>query len=70
MPAEFGSDSTWLKGKRAGAANYTYVNIYQCQSIERGNSDNYIIMLGGHTFKLYDCVYVGDLAEIAPEEGE
>jgi len=70
MPALFGSDSQWLKGKLAGAENYTYVNIYECQTVEQGNSDNYIIMLGGHRFKLYDCVWVGDLADIAPPEGE
>ncbi len=68
--ADFGSDSQWLKGKVGSEEGYTYVNVYALDSIRKINTDNYLIQCAGHRFKIRDCVWVGNLADIAPEEGE
>lgn len=68
--ATFGSDTTWLKGKLGGSDTYTYVNLYQCLAIAEENSNDYIIQSGGHRFKIFDCVAVGDLTDIEPPEEE
>jgi len=66
--ANFGSDSQWIKGKLSGSDVYTYVNLYQCNTIQKVNEDNYIIGIGGYRIRINDCVWVGELTEIAPEE--
>ncbi len=68
--ADFGESSQWLKGKLSNEDGYTYVNIYALDTIRKINTDNYIIQCAGHRFKIRNCVWVGDLADIAPEEGE
>jgi len=72
MPAGFGGDTTWLKGKLDGSDTYTYVNLYTCQSIAReGDSNTYVIQTAsGHRFKLTDCTNTDNLTEIEPPEAE
>lgn len=70
MPKKFGGDTTWLKGKREDSDSFEYVNLYQIQSIQNFNTNDYLIQIGGLRFVLKDCVVLDDLAEIQPPEPE
>lgn len=70
MPQAFGSETTWLKGKRQDSDSYEYVNLYQVQSIQNVNGHDYLVQIGGVRFVLKDCVQLGDLTEIEPPEQE
>lgn len=69
MPAAFGSNSTWLKGTVEGADGVTYFNLYQIQCIALENENDYVIQLGGHRFRILNCVVAEDLTEIEPPGG-
>lgn len=68
MPANFGSDTTWLKGKlNKNDGAICYFNLYQIAGIQQQNDDDYLITLhGGGSIMLYNCTQVDDLADIAP----
>lgn len=70
MPQAFGSETTWLKGKREGTEAIEYVNLYQVQSIQNFNGHDYLLQIAGVRFVLKDCVQIGDLTEIQPPEQE
>jgi len=69
MPAEFGSDTTWIKAKHAGSDKYEYFNLYQLTAIQKIDTDRYIIQIGPVGYILTDVVQVDDLSEIEPPEG-
>ncbi len=68
MPAQFGSDSTWIKGTLNKVGDeVTYFNLYAISGIHLENNDDYVIHLpGGKIVLLYNCTQVDDLAAIAP----
>jgi len=69
MAKIFGENGTWLRGHLEGSnvGDYTYVNIDLCPQVKLENENDFLVILpSGEYVRLIDCVWLGDLSEIAP----